>query len=294
MAKYEAWLVTQQKDVESDGTKSQTIVLELDDKALATWATDNPDIKQEIETMLDLQADDLPKGQNICKFVSYDQKGNQLSSLTHAIHGRNVEAKKSGSADKAHAMATSVHLDNANTVQRPLAAENARLVDQNNELLDQKLDLTKSLIGLSTATIDFQRKIDREEKRSEMYAELIKTASPMIQMVIALGAEYASDKLSEMIKTNQNDKTDRETLRKRIEELETKLAQQTEVSHGQDSEPTHNASTDSAGGTPQAQADGSKRHAGNGGNGTRSRGNRTSGKSTRKSRAGRQTAQTKV
>jgi hypothetical protein len=320
MAKYEAWIISQQKTVESDGTKSKTIVLEFEDKALATWETDNPNLIPEIEAMLELQADDMPKGQQILKFVSYDAKSQQLGSLSHAVHGRNVELKKSGSGEKAHAIATSVHLDNAATVQRALASENERLVKQCDELLDQKLDLTKSLIGLSTATMDFQRKIDREEKRSQMYSELMKTAEPLLQAAIAIGAEFGVMKIQDLIEKSKrakdNEQKESDALKLQVAELVrqrdvliSKLEEvATEVNNGksqpsagpepsarlQDAEPDNGAATVSDSGPTESQTNGRKRHARDGGNGAKGSRVRTSGKSKRKqARAGgKETIQT--
>jgi len=226
MSRWQNWVESQQKTVEADGVCAVSIRLEGPDNAVwGTWSTKTEDLSDVIEQTIELLVEDLPKERHSCRLVSYDSKGEQLAIMPHAVMGRSAEAGKQANRDRSHAQATAVHLGNAEQV---LGIQSRQLERQKNletELFEDNLILRQKLVELMTDTMHSRTSEKIAEERLAVFRELVATSKPLLEAVIAMGAEFATYKFSEVVEGLKRKQLAEESLTSENERLKTQLAE---------------------------------------------------------------------
>jgi len=275
MSKWENWVESQQRTVEADGVKASIIKLEAPDGSTwGTWAAETEDLCSVINQAVDLLAEDLPKERHSCRLVSYDAKGEQLAIMPHNVTGHSQEAGKSTNRERAHAQATAVQLGNAEQVMGIQHRQLERLNLDTTQLFDDNLVLRQKLVELMTDTLAARTQEKIHEERVTLFRELAATAKPLLEVVIAMGAEFASYKFTEMVEGMKRKQLADESLTGENERLKKELqALQEKVAHEQSNgKPPNGASADSTARAPEAQTDGHASGKRNRGRATRKRG----------------------
>jgi len=200
MSRWQNWIESQQKTVEADGACAVTIRLEGPDTSVwGTWAAKTEELAEVIEQTIELLVEDLPKERHSCRLVSYDSKGEQLAIMPHAVMGRSAEANKQANRDRAHAQATSVHLGNAEQVLSIQSRQLTRMAEQQNSECEDNLILRQKLMELMSDTLARRTDERLAEERMAVFKELVATSKPLLEAVIAMGAEFATYKFSEIV-----------------------------------------------------------------------------------------------
>ncbi len=283
MSSWKNWVESQSRTVEADGVCAAVIRLEAPDGAVwGTWSVKTPELEDVIEAAIELMAEDLSKERHSCRLVSYDGKGEQLAIMPHSVTGRSTEAAKQGNRDRAHAQATSVHLANAEQVLGVQSRQLQRIVEDHTNLFEDNLLLREKLVNLLSDTLANRASERLAEERLNVFKELVATSKPLLEAVIAMGAEFATFKFSEIVEglkrkqmaeesaTNEN-----ERLKKELEELRSAMAatREKENEGGKENrEPVDGVIPDGAQRTRKTRGDGKagsqgnrRRHAGNSG-----------------------------
>lgn len=225
MSRWQTWLDSQQRTVEPDGVCASTIRLEAPDGSVwGTWSVKTEELDDVIEAAIEILVEDLPKERHACRLVSYDSKGEQLAIMPHAVMGRSTEAGKTANRDRAHAQATSVHLGNAEQVLGIQFRQLERQAAQQTDLFEDNLVLREKLVGLLSDTLANRANEELARERLQVFKELVATAKPMLESVIAMGAEFATYKFSEMVKGLERKELAQESLTSENERLKQELA----------------------------------------------------------------------
>lgn len=234
MSKWESWIESQQKTVEADGVCAATIKLEAPDGGVwGTWPAKTPELAEIIHQAIELLVEDLPKERHSCRLVSYDSKGEQLAVMPHAIVGRSAEAGKIANRDRSHAQATAVHLGNAEQVLGIQSRQLERLNIQGTELFEDNLELRQKLVELMTDTLALRTDDRLAQERLAVFRDLATTAKPMLESVIAMGAEFAQYKFSDFVEGLKRKELAAETLTSENERLKRELTEQKKAAEEQ-------------------------------------------------------------
>lgn len=275
-----------------------TIRLEASDGGVwGTWAVKTDDLADVIEQTIELLVEDLPKERHSCRLVSYDSKGEQLAVMPHAVMGRSAEAGKQANRDRSHAQATAVHLGNAEQVLGIQSRQLERQKNLENDLFEDNLVLREKLVNLMTDTLATRTNEKIAEERLQVFKELVATSKPLLEAVIAMGAEFATYKFSEIVEglkrkqlAEESLTGENERLKKQLEETQRQAAElvvekERWQSHGEkERKPTDGAVPDRPVRTRKARGDGQSSNQRNRG---RSAGNGRCPPSTRTRGAGR-------
>lgn len=225
MSRWQNWVESQCRTVEADGVAAATIRLESSDgTAWGTWSVKTESLEEVIENTIELLAEDLPKERHACRLVSYDSKGEQLSIMPHAVMGRSAEASKISNRDRSHAQATAVHLANAEQVLGIQSRQLDKFKTVEAEIFEDNLILRQKLIELMNATSLTRVNEKIAEERLQVFKELVATSKPLLEAVIAMGAEFATFKFSEIVEGLKRKQLAEESLTTENQRLKEELA----------------------------------------------------------------------